>query len=388
MAFAKGVYIQDIDGNQTVEGVFLVQSRQTGTTRKGDPFLKLKLSDRTGMLEARVWSNTPAIAVRFNQGDFVFLHARSEVYQGIVQLNLIDLTVVPDDKVDLSDYLPATRFDIDALEAQLRALVESVVRSPWIRTFLMSVLDDGVVRPRFRIAPAATVNHHNYIGGLLEHVLSMARLALQIARHYDRYYPGAVDTDLLVAGVVLHDIGKITELSYDREFAYTDEGELIGHLVTGVGLVQRIADAIPEFPPDLMLKLQHLVVSHHGKLEFGSPKKPRIIEAILLHEIDIIDSRMNAFANLLAHRGADPEAEEPAQGTWSEFSRMFEVKMLLPPESGYRWAAQPDFAASDLLGPGLAGQDLAPAGAAPRANGTHGRVEAAHRSLAQLNLLE
>lgn len=386
MAFAKGVYVQDVDGNQTVEGVFLVQSRQAGTTRKGDPFLKLKLSDRTGMLEARVWSNTPAIAVRFNQGDFVFLHARSEVYQGTVQVNVIDLTVVPDEQVDLSDYLPATRFDIDALEAQLRGLIESCVRSPWVRTFLMNVLDDGVVRPRFRIAPAATVNHHNYIGGLLEHVLSMARLALGVARHYERYYPGAVDADLLLAGVVLHDIGKITELSYDREFSYTEEGELIGHLVTGVGLVQRIAETIPGFPTDLTLKLQHLVVSHHGKLEFGSPKRPRIIEAVLLHEIDIIDSRMNAFASLLSNRVAEESSEEPAHGSWSEYSRMFEAKMLLPPEEGYAWASKTTLAPNDLLGPGLAAQDLAASGQpAPRANG---RVEQAQRSLAQLNLLE
>lgn len=378
MAYAKGVYIEAIDGPQTVEGVFLVQSRASGTTRKGDPFVKLRLSDRTGELEGRIWANAPAIAVRFADGEFVRVHARAEVYQGQVQLNVIDLSVLDDAEVHLADYLPATRFKLDALEAQLRTLLTTQVRSPLILRFLMAVLDEPSIGRRLRLAPAATTNHHNYIGGLLEHVLSMARLAVGMTEHYARYYPGALDGDLLLAGVILHDIGKISELRYDRAFAYTDEGELLGHLVTGVGLVERVAATLPELPPDLVLKLQHLIVAHHGKLEFGSPKRPRMIEAFLLHEIDVIDSRMNAFASLLHSRLApeqEGDAEEPA-ALWSDFSRMFEARMLLPPPGGYAWAAAPVFTPEALVGPGLAeGEEAAP----PRATRLTSR---------QLNLID
>ncbi len=356
MAYAKGVYIEAIDGPQTVEGVFLVQSRAVGTTRKGDPFVRLRLSDRTGELECRIWANAPAIAVRFNEGDFVRVHARAEDYQGQLQLNIIDLYAVPEAEVSLADYLPATRFSIDALEAQLRALLAVHVRSAEILRFLQATLDEPQIKRCFRLAPAATTNHHNYIGGLLEHVLSMARIAVGLHQHYARYYPGALDGDLLLAGVILHDIGKITELRYDRAFAYTDEGELIGHLVTGAALVQRIASGLPGFPAELALKLQHLVVAHHGRLEYGSPKRPRMIEAVILHEIDVIDARMNAFAALLQSRTQPEPAPAPApeQALWSEFSRMFEARMLLPPQEGYPWAAPPLFQPDELLGPGLA----------------------------------
>lgn len=354
MPYQKTAFVESLAPDTLVESIFLVTQRQPGTTRKGDPFLKLTLSDRTGQLEARVWSGAPALEVAFREGDFLWVQARAELWQGRVQLNIADVERIDPDTVQLDDYQPATRFDRAGLLRQLRALIDQRVRSPWIRRFLDALLDHPPVTARLAQAPAAVRNHHATLGGLIEHIVSMTQLALALGDHYARTFPGMVQTDLLVAGVVLHDIGKIEELDWSVGFRYTDQGALVGHIVTGVLMIERVIADIPDFPPQLALLLKHLVVAHHGHLEFGSPRRPQLIEAVLLHHIDMIDARVYAFNDLLtAQRAAAGDDLDPDQTAWSHRSSIFDTRMMLPPPNGYAWAAPPEHSLEDLAGPGL-----------------------------------
>ncbi|MGC8759285.1 MAG: 3'-5' exoribonuclease YhaM family protein [Bryobacteraceae bacterium] len=309
----KSPMCSDLAPGQSVQGVFLVQSKDVRQKRTGEPYLSLVLTDRTGEIEAKMWDNVADVADTFDRDDFVRVRGETQLYQNRLQLTIYSLQRMPDSEVDLEDFLPASRRDPGEMWAELEGIVDSI-GNPHLKALLKAIFGDPAIAEPYRQAPAAKGIHHAWLGGLLEHVLSMCALARFMASHY----PG-IDLDLLLAGVLLHDIGKIRELDYSRSFSYTVEGGLVGHIQIGLRI---IAEHLPAgFPPKLRNLVEHMVLSHHGQLEFGSPKLPCFPEAMLLHLIDLTDSRMAAMA-------ASIQREKGSPGVWTGYNAALERNLL------------------------------------------------------------
>ncbi|MFB6265423.1 MAG: 3'-5' exoribonuclease YhaM family protein, partial [Bradymonadaceae bacterium] len=353
-------FVEDLNAHDYVQSVFLTTDKQRRRTKNDDPYLAVTFADRTGRIEGRVWENVEALDRRFEADDFVGVEGEVSTYNGELQIKVRDLKRVADDEVQLRKFLRHTRWEIDELFDQLRSVVDREVTRAPIREFLGTLLGDEDRRDAFVHAPAGKSKHHDYIGGLLEHTLSMIRIGVDLADHYDTYYPDLVDRSLLVAGCVLHDFGKIDELEYDRSIAYTTEGQLVGHVAGGAELVGRVADAMEgQLPDELLQQLKHLVLSHHGHREYGAPVEPKTPEAMLLHEIDMIDSGMNQFHQAVrSHRdGPNGEAE------WTEYDRGMETRLF---------AGAPDDAAPSGDQPPSAGPGASPAADEQTASETDG----------------
>jgi 3'-5' exoribonuclease len=271
-----------------------VHSKEIRQKRTGDPYLSLNLGDRTGDVDARMWDNVGEVMETFSRDDFVRVKGLYHVFQNRPQLTIHKLQRIDDAEIDPADFFPASDRDPEEMFAELREVVAGV-GNPHLRGLLEAVLNDGEIARRLRRAPAAKSVHHAYLGGLLEHVLSLCRLCRFTAGHYRH-----IDLDLLLTGAVLHDVGKIHELSYDRSTGYTTEGQLLGHIHIGLGMIAEKLRAFPEFPPRLRALVEHMILSHHGHLEFGSPKIPVFAEALLLHYLDDMDSKMECIRALEA----------------------------------------------------------------------------------------
>ena len=286
--------------NQAVTGYFVVTSRQTKSKKDGSPYFALTLADSTGQIEARMWDTSDA--GEFASGDVVKLRGQVSRYQDKLQITVDRIRRAAPAEFDLGDFVPKTECDVDELWAALGSYVESFT-DPHLKALMQSFLDDPEIAAALREAPAAKTLHHAWIGGLLEHIISLLGVCDLAAKHY------GVHRDLLLTGAMLHDIGKLHELRWGTTFEYTMEGQLLGHITIGVGMVDRKMDLIEGFPPALRLLVRHLILSHHGKYEFGSPKLPMIPEAVLLHYLDDMDAKMQTmraeFArNLAAGRDA------------------------------------------------------------------------------------
>jgi 3'-5' exoribonuclease len=287
--------------NQVITGFFAVASKQVRSKKDGAFYFALTLADRTGQIDSRMWDVSEA--GDFSAGDVVKLKGQVCRYQEKLQINLDRIRRAEAAEFDLGDFVPKTERNIDELWAELNGYVESFT-DPHLKALLRSFLDDAEIAAALREAPAAKSMHHAWIGGLLEHIVSLLGIGDLAAKHYD------VHRDLLLTGVVLHDIGKLQELRWGTSFDYTLQGQLLGHITIGVGMIERKIDALPDFPPELRVLVSHLVLSHHGRYEFGSPKLPMIPEAILLHYLDDMDAKMQTmrseFArNVAAGRAAD-----------------------------------------------------------------------------------
>jgi 3'-5' exoribonuclease len=291
----KDSYIADLarlDENQTLESHYLVLSKQQRTTRTAKPYLSLILGDNSGQIEARVWDPTDSrIAADFSKGDVIKVRAAVSKFEGVLQLKIERLRKLTGTEFDRSDLLPATTYDVAELWSKLEAAVASFT-DPDLQRLITSVLADPIVREAFREAPAAKQLHHAWLGGLLEHVVSLIGLADRVVPHYPMLM-----RDLVVTGVILHDIGKIRELAWATGFEYTLEGQLLGHIQIGAAMVEKTIDSLPDFPPRLKTLVLHMILSHHGKLEFGSPKLPMIPEALMLNFLDDIDAKMQTLAS-------------------------------------------------------------------------------------------
>jgi 3'-5' exoribonuclease len=348
------VYVDELEEGQHVQTTFLVSRKQLDTTRHGDPYLRMTLRDKTGDIEARVWDDAERLAERFDVDDFVVVRASVSSYKGELQLKVDDAQPISPDETDPADFMPRSQWEPDDLMAQLTALLDDHVDAAPIRRLLDAVLGDDARATAFKRAPAATSNHHNYVGGLLEHTLSMARLAVRICDHYAQYYPGFVDVDLVLAGCVLHDIGKIDELGYERSFNYTTHGQLVGHVSSGDTLVKQVADEMdPSIEQTLVDHLRHLVLSHHGQREFGAPVTPRTPEALVLHQIDMLDSKVNMWHGHIEDHRNGPDGEEE----WTDYNRSIESSVYAGPGEPPEWATEVAEEARDLDGPGLASTD-------------------------------
>jgi 3'-5' exoribonuclease len=294
---------------------FLVQSKEIRLRKTGEPYLALILSDRTGQLEAKKWEDIDQVADTFDRDDFVKVNGLVQNYRERPQMTIQRLRRAEESEVELADYLPHTAKNIDEMFAALRAAVDEI-GNPHLRHLLQSFLDDPEIASRLQRAPAAKSLHHAFVGGLLEHILSLLNLARLAVQNYDY-----VDLDLVKTGIVLHDIGKIHELTYGRTFGYSSEGQLLGHITIGLRMLDQKCAQFPDFPAKLKLLVEHLILSHHGKYEFGSPKLPMFPEALMLHYLDDLDSKLESMR---AYVFSDKQEQED----WTRFSPSLERSLL------------------------------------------------------------
>ena len=320
----KSPFVRELKPNEIATAIFLVQSREVRQKRTGEPYLSLVLSDRTGEIDAKMWDNVSQVMDTFDRDDFLKVKGLMQLYNGRSQFTIHQCRRVDDSEVDFRDFFPASTRDPEVMWTELRSIVNAV-ESAHIRDLLNAFLDDPEIARRYLVAPAAKSIHHAYRSGLLEHVLSLCGLAKMAAKHYPN-----VDLSLLIAGCVLHDIGKIHELSYERALGYTVEGQLLGHISIAIRMMAEKLAQFPDFPVKDRNLLEHLILSHHGKLEFGSPKLPIFPEALLLHYLDDMDSKMEAMRALI---DKDPLAEGFFTGYSSSLERVAlrKEKYLSPP---------------------------------------------------------
>ena len=308
-------FIEDIQAGDTVQQAFLVQAKQLRTQRNGAFFLDLELVDRTGVVSAKHWDATPELFESFEENDFILVKAHGETYRRKLQLVVTDLKRLDAAGVDITEFLPTTKKDVGALVARLREIAGGLA-DPHLKALLAAFLDDGELMDGFLRAPGGVAIHHACLGGLLEHTAAVTELALEVAERYPN-----LNRDLLVAGAILHDIGKIASFDYSRAFRYTDVGGLVGHLPIGAMMIERRARELDGFPEPLLEQLLHLILSHHGAYEYGSPTLPATAEALALHYLDNLDAKLGAFDQALL-RDSDPHTN------WTEWDRVFERRLF------------------------------------------------------------
>jgi 3'-5' exoribonuclease len=305
----KEFFVADLRPRDMVRTTFLVQTKNVLLNKNGRPYLAMTLRDRTGAVDTRVWESAEEIGEAVAEGDIVAVFGKAHQFQNRLQLVVDQLIRVPIDNVCMDDYLPATSSSTEQLYGELLEVFRAL-DCPWTRQLALSLLEDPEIASRYRICPAAKTIHHAYLGGLLEHSLQVIRLVNAVAPLYPQ-----LNKNLLVFGAAFHDFGKIFELSYDGPFGYTDEGKLVGHIAIGVTLVDRKIQGISGFPKDLEWQLKHLILSHHGKLEYGSPKLPVTLEALMLHSLDDMDSRLQSVQSLID--------SEKGEGRWTSLHRAY-----------------------------------------------------------------
>jgi 3'-5' exoribonuclease len=293
--------------NKIVTSSFVVVSKQIKPKKSGEPYLALTLGDRSGQLEAKMWDNVEEVLNAFEQDDFLKIKGLINKYKNRFQLTIHKLRKLGDSEIDFSDYLPKTTKNIDELWQTLAVYVVSF-QNPYLRSLLQAFMADSEIAAAYRNAPAAKTLHHAFIGGLLDHVVSLFRSCELMCQNYPQ-----LNRDLLLAGAFLHDIGKIHELTYNRSFTYTTRGQLLGHMVIELEMLQAKIELVPGFPPELKTMLEHLIISHHGQYEFGSPKLPMFPEALALHYLDDLDSKMEAMR---AHFEREADLESP----WTSYN--------------------------------------------------------------------
>lgn len=305
-------FVNQLGDAESVEEVYLVTDKQLRANKNGNPYVQIELRDRTGSIVGRMWNAGENVFRTFETGDFLLIKGKVQLFQGSMQVILTHVETMEPEKVDLTEFLPHTHQDVGKLLERLRGFLLKV-GNPHLRALGEVYLMDGDFTRGLCQAPAGVRVHHAYIGGLLEHLVCMMDVAERIVPLYPE-----VDRDLLIVGIFLHDSGKIRELSYARAFGYTDEGQLIGHLSIGIEMLQEKVLQVPDltgdpFPRELLLRLKHMILSHHGTLEFGSPKVPMTPEAVALHAIDTLDTRIHICQREIK--------EDRGPGAWTQYNQ-------------------------------------------------------------------
>ena len=303
-------FVSELAPGSAIDDVFLLAERNMAHKKDGNPFLNVTLSDRTGQVKGVVWDQVDRILAAAAEGDFVHVRAQVGEYRGSLQLVVKDMVGVPAEEVDAADFLATTTRDVAKMMDRLQEMTGRM-EDPHFKALFDAFWSDASFVAAFSRSPAAKQMHHAYIGGLLEHTLSMAVLAEMVGGHYS-----GVDRDMLLAGVILHDVGKIRELDCVSRIDYTDEGRLLSHIVIGLSMLDEKLRQVPDFPEIKAQLLKHMLVSHHGERAFGSPEPPKTIEAVLLNYIDEIDSRVNAIREFMNSETSDAD--------WTPYHRLLE----------------------------------------------------------------
>ena len=306
-------YISDIHEGDTIRGVYLCKGKRTAETRNGKPYDNLILQDKTGTLDGKIWDPNSQGISDYDEKDFVEIYGEVISYNKQLQLNIKQLRVADEGEYDPADYMPTTEKNIDTMYEDLLKYAGSV-KNEYLREVLKHffVKDEAFIKA-FKGHSAAKTVHHGFAGGLLEHTLGVARMSDFLAQ----FYP-VVNRDLLMTAALLHDIGKVVELSDFPDNDYTDDGQLLGHIVIGVEMIGDAIREIEGFPKKLGSELKHCIVAHHGELEYGSPKKPALAEAVALNLADLADSRLETLTEILK----DKEGTE-----WTGYNRLFESNL-------------------------------------------------------------
>ncbi len=307
----KSIYIKDIRPGDKILDSFLVAEKNLAFSQKGSPYLNLRLKDRTGEVEGKIWENADEWDKQFKKGDVIQVQSRAVSFKNTLQLSIHDIEKLDEPDINPADFFPTAGRDIEEMFTELMSYVGEM-ETPYLKSLLESFFKDEAIAMLFKKAPAAKTFHHVYIGGLLEHTLSVVQLLEQVADHYN-----GIDRDMLITGGLLHDIGKIYEFSYDRIIDYSDQGRLVGHIVIGVEMLDKKIATINDFPEHAAMELRHLLLSHHGTQEFGSPKRPKTLEALIVHYIDDLDAKVNAFQGYI-----DESPDDDSK--WTPFHRLFE----------------------------------------------------------------
>ena len=306
----KKTFVNTIKSGQAVDDIFVARDKQLAYKKDGEPYLTLSLVDRSGGMKAVAWDNVQAISKAFAAGDYVRVRGNAVEYRDTLQLVVRHLERLDPDQIDTRDFLPTTERDTDQMLEQL-IQISKTVENQHLSRLLAAFFEDKTFVELFKTAPAAKKMHHAYLGGLLEHTLSIARLIQAIAGHYK-----GIDKDLLLTGGILHDVGKVYEFSYETHIDYSDAGRLLNHIVIGVEMLETKIATLDDFPENLALVLKHMIVSHHGTRDFGSPEPPKTLEAIMLYYLDELDAKVTGVRAFMDTE--DPEA------SWTSYHRVFE----------------------------------------------------------------
>lgn len=301
--------VKDLNEGDLVEEVFLVKGKGVYTSRNGNPYLSLRLSDRTGEIEGRLWEGIDDWVKTMKEGDFLRIKGRVVGFRGQRQINIKEMASVQE--VDIKEFLPSSERDIEEMVDELRADID-MVNDRYFRKLLTSFFYDEKFMALFKKAPAAKELHHGYLGGLIEHTLQVTKLCLESLNHFKN-----INRDLLITGALLHDIGKVYEFNYDRFIEYSTQGRLLGHIAIGIGLLEEKIKGIEGMSSESKMLLKHMILSHHGENEFGSPMVPKTVEALILHSLDNLNAKVNSFQSFMDREGIE-------EGKWTGYHKILE----------------------------------------------------------------
>lgn len=300
---------KELKEGDMVDTVFQVKRKGIYTSQNGNPYLSFRLSDRTGEIEGRLWEGVEEWTKNLFEGDFLKVKGRVITFKGQLQINIKEMNIVHE--VDIKEFLPSSERDIDEMVKELREDIESV-GSPYFRQLLKAFFYDEGFMSLFKKAPAAKELHHVYLGGLLEHTLQVTDLCKDALNHFRN-----LNNDLLITGALLHDIGKVYEFNYERLIEYSTQGRLLGHISIAVGLLEEKIKGIEGFPEEAGMLIKHLIISHHGENEYGSPVVPKTVEALILHSLDNLNARVNCFQSFMYREGTE-------EGKWTGYHKILE----------------------------------------------------------------
>jgi len=322
MASTTRRFVGKLSANEAIDQVFLASDKQLRPNRSGNLYLQISLSDRTGSIDARLWNATDRDYQSFDNGDYVHVEGKTQLFQGGIQLIANRIRRADKSEVSEDDFVTFTRPEIETMAARVAQILRGLT-DPHLRNLAECYLIDDAFMRKFVTAPAGIKHHHAYQGGLLEHVLSVIRLTELAAAHYED-----LNRDLLVFGAFLHDLGKIDELTYERDLGYSDDGQLLGHIVLGLSLLdEKVKQAErlsgEPLPAELVSQLKHMLISHHGYLEYGSPKLPMTLEAEVLHHLDVLDARVHNYQQLIRD---DANRDSP----WTQYQHHLQRKLFKP----------------------------------------------------------